>query len=84
MLPALNEATVLAGILIASLVKGLIPSRAARFLALNVPKPTKVTFPSFFSPVWIPSNKASNTRPTSAFDTSALAECSILPAHIFR
>ena len=67
MLPALNEATVLAGILIASLVNGLIPSRAALFLAENVPKPTRETFPSFLSPAVIPASVASNARAASAF-----------------
>ena len=72
MLPALNEATVLAGILIASLVNGLIPSLAALFLAENVPKPTKATFPSFLRPETIPSRQASNARVASAFVKPAL------------
>ena len=66
MLPALNEATVFAGILSGCLVNGLIPSLAALFLALKVPNPTKATFPSFLSPVVIPSIAASNARVASA------------------
>ena len=72
MLPALNEATVFAGILRGSLVSGLIPSLAALFLAENVPKPTKATFPSFLSPEVIPSRQASNARAASAFVKPAL------------
>ncbi len=73
MLPALKDATVLAGILIGSFVEGLIPSRAARFFALNLPKPTKVTSPCFLSPSVIPSNTASQARPASAFDIFAFS-----------
>ena len=66
MLPALKDATVLAGILIAFLVKGLIPSLAALFLAEKVPNPTKATFPCFLRPVVIPSIAASKARAASA------------------
>ena len=41
--PALNLATFLAGILIAFLVAGLIPVRAALLATEKVPKPTKLT-----------------------------------------
>lgn len=71
MLPALNEATVLAAILIGSLVKGLIPSLAALVLALNVPNPTKDTFPSFFNPAVIPAIVASRARAASALESPA-------------
>ena len=67
MLPALNVATVFAGILIASLVDGLMPVLAARFLALNVPKPTKATLPSVFNPLVTPAIVASKARKASAF-----------------
>ena len=66
MLPALNPAATFAGILIAFLVNGLIPSLAALFLAVKVPNPTKATFPSFLSPLVIPSKTASNALPASA------------------
>ena len=69
----MNEATVLAGICKGSLVNGLIPSLASRFLALNVPKPTNATLPSFLSPSTTPSTKASTARRASAFDKPALA-----------
>ena len=39
MLPALNEATTFASMCKGSLVRGLIPSLAALFLAENVPNP---------------------------------------------
>ena len=41
--PAVNFGTVIAGMVILAFVCGLIPSRAARFETLNVPKPVRVT-----------------------------------------
>ena len=73
MLPALNDAATVAGIFIGSLVNGLIPSLAALCLAVNVPNPTKATFPSFLSPVVIPSIVASNALCASALVNPALA-----------
>ena len=42
-LPALKEGTVEAAICIDSPVLGFLPVLASRFLALNVPKPTRAT-----------------------------------------
>ena len=74
MLPALNPATTFAGILIVSLVKGLIPSLAVLFLAVKVPNPTNATFPSFLRPFVIPSIVASKALKASALVYPAVAE----------
>jgi hypothetical protein len=70
-LPGLNFGTLAALILIASLVRGLRPVRAARFVTVNVPKPTSVTeLPRFRLPR-IPATMASRARPAAAFEISA-------------
>ena len=73
MLPALNPATTFAGILIVSLVNGLIPSLAALSLAVKVPNPTNATFPSFLRPSVIPSIVASYALKASALVNPAFA-----------
>ena len=73
MLPALNDATVLAGMCKGSFVRGLIPSLAGRTLEVNVPKPTKVTLPSFLRPSVIASIVASSPRAASALENPVLS-----------
>jgi len=70
-LPGRNFGTLAALILIASLVRGLRPVRAARLLTVKVPKPTNVTELPRFKLPRMPATSASRARPAAALEMSA-------------
>jgi hypothetical protein len=77
-LPALNLITLDAAILMAAPVEGLRPLRAARFLWLKVPNPTKVTELPFVKDLQMFSRKEAKALPAAALEISASADmCSI-------
>ena len=77
-LPGRNLGTLAALILIASPVRGLRPTRAARRVTAKVPKPTRDTEPPFFRVVLTAPMVASRARVAAALEISAFfAMCSI-------
>src|SRR5690606_39080955 len=82
-LPGRNFGTRASLMSMASPVRGLRPTRAARSETENVPKPTSVTASSFLSVVLTASMNASRARVASAFDKSALAEICSMSSVLF-
>ena len=80
---AVNLGTFVAGILISTLVLGLMPFLAFLFFTEKAPKPTRVTLSPFLRALETPDIKASIAFPAAAFDIlTLLATASISSAFV--